>query len=327
MNLPRRSVEPERFEVVVAGVVPQTARVTSFELRDPTGAALPEFTAGAHVDVHLPNGLVRSYSLYGDARERDAYRIAVLREAGGSGGSAWMHERVRAGDTLTIAPPVNRFEIDEGGDEHILIAGGIGITPIMAMAYRLDELALSFRLHYCARSADDAAFAGEVTSRFGERVTMQLDGGDAARRIDLAGLLADRAPGSHVYVCGPRGLIDATRAAARHWPRGTVHFELFGTGAVPGAAVSDDRPFDVHLRRRRMDLTVPAGRSLLDVLLEAGVGVTAVCHEGFCGTCTTRYVAGNVDHRDGVLDDDERKSTLQVCVSRGRAGDTLVLDL
>jgi ferredoxin-NADP reductase len=195
----------------------------------------------------------------------------------------------------------------------------------MSMAYRLDELALPFRLSYCARSAADAAFAAELTRRFGERVTLQLSGGDAARRIDLTALLADRAPGSHVYVCGPRGLIDATRAAARHWPRGTVHFELFGSGAAP--AVGEDRPFDVHLRRRRMDLSVPAGRSLLEALLEAGVGVTAVCHEGFCGTCTTRYVAGSVDHRDGVLDDDERKTSLQVCVSRGRAGDTLVLDL
>ncbi len=325
MSVPRGAAGPGRLPVVVADVVPQTARVTAFALRDPGGAPLPEFTAGAHVDVHLPRGLVRSYSLCGDARERDVYCIAVLREAGGAGGSAWMHERVRAGDTLMISPPVNRFEIDEGGDEHILIAGGIGITPIMSMAYRLDELALPFRLSYCARSAADAAFAAELTRRFGERVTLQLSGGDAARRIDLTALLADRAPGSHVYVCGPRGLIDATRAAARHWPRGTVHFELFGSGAAP--AVGEDRPFDVHLRRRRMDLSVPAGRSLLEALLEAGVGVTAVCHEGFCGTCTTRYVAGSVDHRDGVLDDDERKTSLQVCVSRGRAGDTLVLDL
>ena len=319
--------KPELIEVVVEQTLARTPRITSFALRRSDGAALPPFSAGSHVELHLPNGLVRSYSLYNDPAERDVYRIAVLRESAGTGGSAWIHEQLGDGMALRITPPVNRFEIDEGGDEHILIAGGVGITPIRSMAHQLTALGLPFRLYYCARRAAEAAFVDELSAHFGDRVTMHYDGGEAKRTIDLPGLLSDRVPGSHVYVCGPRGLIEATRAAAREWPRGTVHFELFGTGTAAGTQVHDDRPFDVRLKRRGTELHVPADRSLLDALADAGVIVTAVCREGFCGTCTTRYAAGSVDHRDGVLDDEERRSALQVCVSRGRAGETLVLDL
>ena len=327
MSAVREAVLAELIPVVVAESHACTARVTSFALHHADGGELPAFSAGSHIEVHLPNGLVRSYSLLNDSRERDRYQIAVLREPGGTGGSAWLHDNLRAGDRLSITPPANRFEIDEGGDEHILIAGGIGITPIMSMAHRLTELALPFRLYYCARASDDAAFVDEVHEHFGERVTMHYDGGNPANNLDLIGLLRDRAPGSHVYVCGPRGLISATRAAARDWPRGTVHFELFGTGVAAGALGNDDQPFDVRLKRRGTTVHVPAKTSLLDALGDAGVRVTAVCREGFCGTCTTRYVAGGVEHRDGVLDDEERRSVLQVCVSRARPGDTLVLDL
>jgi len=314
------------MDVVVRRAESVAPRVKSFELADPAGTPLPAFTAGAHVDVTLPNGLVRSYSLLNDSRERHRYEIAVLREEAGGGGSAWVHESLRPGDVLDISAPQNRFEIDEGGDHNILIAGGIGITPILSMAERFDELGIDFRLIYCTRSREEAAFCARIEVRFGKRATLHHDGGLPERSLDVAALLGIREPGTHVYVCGPPGLIAAVRAAARDWPQGTVHFELFGAVRGDGAPL-ENRPFEVHLKRRNVTLHVPADRSILDVLGEAGVRVRTVCRDGFCGTCTTRYVGGAVEHRDGVLDDDSRKEFIQVCVSRALPGDTLVLDL
>jgi ferredoxin-NADP reductase len=313
------------MDVVVRSAETVAPRVKSFVLADPAGAQLPEFTAGSHVDVTLPNGLVRSYSLLNDSRERDRYVIAVLREEAGHGGSAWVHESLRPGDVLSVTEPQNRFEIDEGGDHNILIAGGIGITPILSMAERFDELGIDYRLIYCTRSRDETAFCAHIEERHGARATLHHDGGLRERSLDVGALLRVREPGTHVYVCGPPGLIAAVRAAAKEWPGGTVHFELFGSGR--GDAPVENRAFDVHLKRRNVTLHVPAERSILDVLSDNGIRIRTVCRDGFCGTCTVKYVGGQVDHRDGVLDDDGRKDLMQVCVSRALPGDTLVLDL
>jgi len=315
------------MDVVVRSAESVAPRIKSFELADPAGAPLPPFTAGAHVDVTLPNGLVRSYSLLNDSRERHRYVIAVLHEEAGGGGSAWVHESLKPGDTVAISAPQNRFEIDEGGDHNILIAGGIGITPILSMAERFDELGIDYELIYCSRSREDAAFCAHIEERHGDRATLHHDGGLRERSLDVDALLGVREPGTHVYVCGPPGLISAVRTAARDWPQGTVHFELFGAVRADAGAAAENRPFDVHLKRRNLTLHVPAERSILDVLAENGVRVRTVCNDGFCGTCTTRYVAGNVEHRDGVLDEEGRKSMIQVCVSRALPGDMLVLDL
>jgi ferredoxin-NADP reductase len=314
------------MNVVVRSVETVTPRVKSFVLADPEGAQLPAFTAGSHVDVTLPNGLVRSYSLLNDSRERDRYVIAVLHEEAGHGGSAWVHESLRPGDVLTVAEPQNRFEIDEGGDHNILIAGGIGITPILSMAERFDELGIDYRLIYCTRSRDEAAFSAQIEERHGERATLHHNGGVLEQRLDVDALLRVREPGTHVYVCGPPGLIAAVRAAAKEWPGGTVHFELFGA-ARSDEAPAENRAFDIHLKRRNVTLHVPAERSILDVLTDNGIRIRTVCRDGFCGTCTVKYVGGLVEHRDGVLDDDGRKNLMQVCVSRALPGDTLVLDL
>ena len=315
------------MDVVVRSVEAVAPRIKSFELADPAGAHLPAFTAGSHIDVTLPNGLVRSYSLLNDSRERDRYVIAVLHEEAGGGGSAWVHESLRPGDVLEIGAPQNRFEIDEGGDHNILIAGGIGITPILSMAQRFDELGIDYRLIYCTRSREDAAFCAHIEERHGERATLHHDGGLRERSLDVDELLRVREPGTHVYVCGPPGLIAAVRKAAGEWPQGTVHFELFGAVRAGAGAAAENKPFDGHLRRRNVTLHVPADRSILDVLAANDIRVRTVCRDGFCGTCTTRYVAGSVEHRDGVLDEEGRKSLIQVCVSRALPGDTLVLDL
>jgi ferredoxin-NADP reductase len=315
------------MELVVRSVEPVTPRIVSFELADPAGAPLPEFTAGAHVNVTLPNGLTRSYSLLNDSRERHRYVLAVLREEAGGGGSAFMHATVKPGDTLTISKPENRFEIDEGGDHNILIAGGIGITPMLSMAERLDELGIDFTLYYLTRNREETAFAERMEQRFGQRVVLHHDHGQRELNLDVTELLRVRNPGTHVYVCGPPGLIAAVRTAAKEWPQGTVHFELFGAARAGAGANAENRPFDVHLKRRNMTLHIPADRSILDVLAANDIRVRTVCNDGFCGTCTTRYLSGNVDHRDGVLDEEGRKSMIQVCVSRALPGDTLVLDL
>ena len=210
------------MDVVVRSVEAVAPRIKSFELADPAGAQLPAFTAGSHIDVTLPNGLVRSYSLLNDSRERDRYVIAVLHEEAGGGGSAWVHESLRPGDVLEIGAPQNRFEIDEGGDHNILIAGGIGITPILSMAQRFDELGIDYRLIYCTRSREDAAFCAHIEERHGERATLHHDGGLRERSLDVDELLRVREPGTHVYVCGPPGLIAAVRKAAGEWPQGTV---------------------------------------------------------------------------------------------------------
>jgi vanillate O-demethylase ferredoxin subunit len=229
------------MNLLVRHVEAVAPRIRAIELVDPAGALLPPFSAGAHVDVHLPNGLTRSYSLLNDSRERDRYEIAVLHEPEGGGGSAWVHANVREGDLLEVDAPANRFELDEGGDHHILIAGGIGITPILSMAARLDELRLDFRLYYVTRSRAETAFAERIAALVGDRLHLHHSGGDPARRLDVAELLRERPPGTHVYVCGPPGLISAVRAAAREWPQGTVHFELFGASRPAGGASAENR--------------------------------------------------------------------------------------
>jgi ferredoxin-NADP reductase len=314
-----------KMDVVVRSAEQITPRIKSFELNDPTGAPLPEFEAGAHVDVTLPNGLVRSYSLLNRPGERNRYVIAVLREEAGGGGSAWVHDALKPGDVLSITPPQNRFELDEGGDHNFLIAGGIGITPILSMAERLDELGIDFKLYYCTRNREETAFAEHIEKRFGGRHVFHHDGGLREQMLDVEALLRVREPGTHVYVCGPPGLITAVRNAAHDWPKGTVHYELFGSGRVEIA--TENKPFDVHLKRRNMTFHVPADRTILEVLAENDVRVRSVCREGYCEVCTTRYVSGNVEHRDSVLDPEDRKTMMQICVSRAFPDQTLVLDL
>jgi vanillate monooxygenase ferredoxin subunit len=313
------------LKLKVARIDRVTARIRKFEFVGADAPSLPPFTAGAHIDVELGNGLERSYSLINDPGEIHRYAVAVLREADGRGGSAWMHDVLSAGDILNASEPVNNFSLSEAGEHHILIAGGIGVTPILAMAARLQELRLDYALHYCARSSDEAAFADEITARHGTRAAFYYDGGDPAHGLDVVSLLATRRAATHVYVCGPPSLIRATREAGRHWPAGTVHYELFK--GSPLDIATEDPPFEIVLQRSGKTLTVPSDRSILDILKEHGFAVRSLCREGVCGTCRVAVVAGMVDHRDDCLDDADRAHALQACVSRAMPGETLILDL
>ena len=318
------------LELVVADIRALTPAIKRFELRRRGAGELPPFTAGAHIDitVTLPDGAAaaRSYSLVNSPAERDRYELAVLREPQGSGGSAFMHERVKIGDRLAASVPRNDFPLAPEAREHWLIAGGIGITPILAMARVLAATGQLFALHYCARSAEAMAYREEIAALAGDRARFYFDGGDPARGLDLATLLAAPAARRHVYVCGPKGMIDAAlaRCQVAQWPREQVHFELF----TKAKAVAGDQEFEVVLARSGRSVRIPAGKTILETLLDAGEEPLSDCRRGECGVCVTEVLAGEPLHRDYYLTDSEKAAgkSMCICVSRARSG-KLVLDL
>lgn len=310
----------------VKRVVAVTPAIKEVELVAAEGA-LPAFTAGAHIDVTLGNGIERSYSLLNDPTETHRYVIAVLREVESRGGSTFVHDQLREGDRLASTAPVNNFPINEAGETHILIAGGIGITPLRSMCHRLLAQGANFTLHYCVRDRARAAYLDELTASLGERLHVYLDGGDPSRGLDVASLLAKRPAAAHVYVCGPAGLIRAVREAGRDWPKGSVHYELFRGAEADVAPRSSDQAFEIRLARAGKTLTVPADKSILEVLRGNGIKIKTLCKEGVCGTCRVGLLSGKADHRDEVLTDEQREHAIQVCVSRALPNETLVLDL
>jgi len=292
-----------------------------FELRDPAGAELPVFFAGAHVSVRVPSGLVRKYSLCNDPSERDRYVIAVKREPDGRGGSESLIRDVAAGGELPVSAPVNNFALTTSNGGYLLVAGGIGITPIMAMIRELQATGGRFKLYYCTRSAAATAFRDELSApEWRGKVTIHHDGGDLAQALDLWPIV-EKPQGRHLYCCGPRGLMQAVRDMTGHWSPSAVHFESF-TDAAPRP---DDRPFTVRLARSGRSIAVPVGVTILEALRAGGLDVPSSCESGTCGTCRTGLIAGEADHRDLVLADDERARNIMVCVSRARS-DELVID-
>ncbi|MCE2659648.1 MAG: PDR/VanB family oxidoreductase [Rubrivivax sp.] len=309
--------------------------ICSVELVALDGAALPPFDAGAHLDVQLPfvrPGLARPYSLCNDPAERHRYLIAVLREPASRGGSAAMHDQVHEGMTLQVSPPRNQFPLVPGATRHRLLAGGIGVTPMLAMAYTLAHQGADFRLHYAARSRARMAFVDRLQqSAFAKRVHLHVDDGEPAQRLDLAAALAAPAAGEHLYVCGPAGFMDAVRAAAQAqgWPASQVHQESFGPAAAPASTgAAGEGGFEVELAHSGRVIVVPAGQTVLAALSAAGVEVASSCEQGVCGTCLTRVVCGTPDHRDQYLTPEEQAANDQFlpCCSRSLSP-RLVLDL
>ena len=302
--------------------------IASFELAAEDGSPLPGFSAGSHVDVHLPGGLTRQYSLCNDPDETHRYLLGVLRDPASRGGSLAMHDGVVAGQRLQISPPKNHFPLAHGASRHLLIAGGIGITPILCMAERLARTEADFALHYCTRSRERTAFAGRIAaSSFADRVAFHFDDAEATQRLDVSALLATPRAGEHVYVCGPQGFMNAVLATARAaaWSEAQLHFEFFGAEL---AALAGDQAFEVQLASSGRTVTVPADRSVVQALADAGVMVMTSCEQGVCGTCLTRVLGGECDHRDQYLTPEERAAQDQFlpCCSRARST-RLVLDL
>lgn len=308
--------------------------INSYELVDPDGKLLPSFTAGAHIDVHIGDGLVRQYSLCNAPSERHRYVIAVLRDEKGRGGSKTLHQRLHVQDVVEVGQPRNNFHLADDARKVILLAGGIGVTPLKSMAHRLDDLRIDYELHYCARDRGCTAFGAELDSLAARgRLRWHFDGGDPAAGMDIAGLLREQPAGTHVYYCGPGGFMKACADASAHWPAGTVHFEHFKAPEPEakkapgddGAAVSTDR-FLVRIASTGQAVEVGPGQSIADALEAAGVRIETSCCAGLCGTCKVRYLSGTVEHNDYVLNEAEKPMYLTACVSRATSAE-LVLDL
>lgn len=316
------------LSVRVARKALEAEGICSFELVGADGAPLPAFSAGSHVDVSLPGGLSRQYSLCNDPTETHRYLIAVLRDPASRGGSATMHDAVQQGDALTISTPKNHFALAHEAGSHLLLAGGIGITPLLCMAERLSNVGAAFQMHYCTRSRARTAFAQRIAaSAFAPRVQFHHDDGPAGQRLDVAALLADRPAGRHLYVCGPQGFMDTVLGSARAqgWPEAQLHYEFFSADVAP---LAGDAAFEVQLASSGRIVVVPADRSIVHALAAAGVTVATSCEQGVCGTCLTRVIAGVPEHRDLYLTPEEQAAGDQFlpCCSRSRSA-RLVLDL
>jgi phthalate 4,5-dioxygenase reductase component len=296
-----------------------------FELVPRDGRELPAFAPGAHIAVQAPKGEIRKYSLCNDPNERDRYALAIKREGSGRGGSMGLIDATAPGDQWLIAPPVNNFALAPRAPSYLFIAGGIGITPIMSMIRHLRAGAgKRFKLAYCTRSPEATAFREELgTPELRGQVSIHHDGGDPARALDLWPLL-ERPTGAHLYCCGPRGMMQAVRDMTGHWSASAVHFESFADAAATRRP--DDVAFSVRLSRSGGVVEIPPDRSILETLRACGHALASSCESGSCGTCRTRLIDGEADHRDLVLSDAERAGHIMICVSRARSSE-LVLDL
>lgn len=293
-------------------------------LTDPDGWELPPFRAGAHIDIRVGDAGVRQYSLSGDPRRTDRYEIAVLAHREGRGGSRWVHEALSVGDIVYASLPRNHFPIDDSHQAFVLIAGGIGITPLRSMTFELDRAARRYELWYCARDAADAAYVEELRARIpADRLRLGFSGGEAGRRLDLPALLRKIPIDTAIYCCGPSGLMSVVREATRNRPAGMVRFEAFSGSDAAGFGA--ERMFEVELARSGTVLAVRQGQTVLQALRENGVEVESSCEAGVCGSCRTDYLAGSPIHRDLILSTEERKKSMLVCVS-GCSSERLVLD-
>ncbi len=331
-----RDLGPARLLVRVRSVVGEAEDINAYEIVRPDGSPLPPFAPGSHIDLYFRDQRVRQYSLCGDPADTRRYWFAVQREPQGRGGSNAIFERVHVGRILAISEPRNHFPLHSDARRHLLLAGGIGITPMVSMIHHLRRTGDDFMLHYCTRSPERTAFTealGELVAD--DRAAIHHDGGDPARGLDIAGTLEDYAAGTHLYYCGPRGFMAAVAAASAHWPRGTTHYEYFVPAPdqhAPASPTDGDIAgaigvgFQVKAARSGRTFDVPDDKSIVQVLREHGIEVATSCESGLCGTCRTRYLEGEPEHRDLILDDQERRYEVLICCARSHSP-LLVLDI
>ncbi len=320
--------QSDAITVTVASIRRETEAISIFDLRPAdAGALLPPFEAGAHIDFHLPNGMIRNYSLLNAQGEQHRYVVGINRDANSRGGSRHLHEAVRAGDVLHISAPRNNFRLDETAPHSVLIAGGIGITPLWAMVQRLSSIGRTWTLHLCARSRKHAALVAELaalSSRPGCALHLHFDDEQAGARVDLTAIVDAEPAGTHFYCCGPIPMLEAFEKAAGRRPSAEVHVEYFAAKGAPDRAGG----FDVVLARSDRVLRIEAGNTILDTLLKAGLDVPHSCCEGVCGTCLVKVLEGEPDHKDLVLSRSEQAANDQmlICCS-GSKSPRLVLDM
>ena len=314
-------------QVRISSKTVEATDVCSFELIDLDGRGLPPFSAGSHIDVYLGDGLTRQYSLCNDPNETHRYQIAVLKDPNSRGGSRAMHA-LEAGQILEVSEPKNHFALQNGVDHVMLLAGGIGITPILCMAERLSTAGASFEMHYCTRSTERTAFMERIRdSDFHRRVWFYHDEGPSQRRLEPVQLFSEADRGTHLYVCGPTGfmnaMLDTARAAG--WEEGRLHREYFGAGSTHKNTAGS---FDVQIASTGRIINIPANCSVVAALTSAGITIDTSCEQGVCGTCITRVIDGTPDHQDLFLTAEERARNDQFlpCCSRSKSA-RLVLDL
>ena len=312
-----------RSDLVVTAREAKAEGVVALTLADPAGGQLLAWTPGAHIDLLLGD-TVRQYSLCGSPGDQHAWRIAVLLDSGGRGGSRKVHETLRPGDQVSVRGPRNHFPL-HAAPRYVFIAGGIGITPILPMIAMATEAGADWRLYYGGRGRASMAFTDEL-EQYGERVTIWPQ--DERGLLPLAEVLADPADGALVYCCGPEGLLAAAEQHCAAWPPGALHLERFTARPQPEPAAGEEAPFEVVCQRSGLTVTVPPGTSIIDALDAQGVSVLSSCLEGVCGTCETQVLDGVPDHRDSLLSADEREANeyMMICVSRSKS-ERLVLDL
>ena len=300
----------------------QADGVLTLELAAPSGGRLRDWTPGSHIDLVLPNGLTRQYSLCGDRWDPFTYRVGVLLELESRGGSSYVHDSLQVGDLVGVGGPRNNFPLVPS-EHYLFVAGGIGITPILPMVHQADMLGADWRLLYGGRSRVSMAFLGHL-ERYGDRVLVRPQ--DEYGLLDLAGFLGEPRDGVRVYACGPGPLLAAMERTCAGWPPYALRTERFV--AEEAGAPARTAPFEIELARSGTTATVTPDRTVLEALNSVGVEVLSSCRRGVCGTCETTVLAGRPDHRDALLDDDERDANdcMYVCVSRSR-DDRLVLDL
>jgi vanillate O-demethylase ferredoxin subunit len=303
--------------------------IASFELVSTDGGELPAFEAGAHIDVHVPGGLVRQYSLSNPPWERNRYQIAVLRDPASRGGSTGMHDALPEGAEVQISEPRNHFPLAQGKVKHLLIAGGIGLTPLLCMAEHLARRGESFEMHYCARTRSRAAFVNYIAgASWAGQAKFHFDDENPDQRLDLAALVGQPQADLHLYTCGPQGFMDAVLGQARSsgWQDDHLHFECFGVAAP---VVSESDPvFEVEVASTGLVVKITPDQTITQALYKAGVDVMVSCEQGICGTCMTRVISGEPDHRDLFMTPEEHARNDQIlpCCSRAKSG-RLVLDL
>jgi len=316
----------ERLDLRVRTARYESATVNSYELVRPDGGPLPQYSAGAHVDLHLPNGLVRSYSLCGDERAPDRYVIGVGLDANSRGGSSWIHQNLRPGQFVSVSSPRNNFPLDRGEDPVVLIAGGIGITPLLGMVRHLAVTGREWRLHYAVRAREHAAFLHELQElakgSAGE-VALHVDD-EAGQVLEVEQVVAQRPLDAHLYACGPEPMLRAFDETTRSLSPERCHVEHFSNAEAPAT----DGGFELTLVRSGTTVRVESGQTILDAVRSVGVDVAYSCLEGVCGTCEVKLLGGEADHRDLVLSDEEKQSnnTIMICCSGSRSA-RLELDL
>ncbi|RJG02570.1 PDR/VanB family oxidoreductase [Noviherbaspirillum sedimenti] len=315
--------QPETYEVVIAERAIGADGVVQLELKTSDGRPLPDFEPGAHIDVHLPNGLVRQYSLCNYQPAPDTYEIAIGLADASRGGSTYVHESVLEGHKLQISAPRNNFALVPDASTYVFIAGGIGITPILSMIRWCEMSRKRWRLLYTVRSRKRAAYLDQLLAFDRDNILLHFDD-EKQGYADVAKFIADLDAQDHIYCCGPEPLMNAVEKSAHAHPKHAVHFERFSAPSSDKQAPSDT--FVVRLIRSKLEITIPEDKSILECLEDAGVLMPFSCREGLCRSCETAVCAGVPDHRDYVLTDEEQASnkTMMICVSRAKSS---VLDL